>query len=219
MDRVNESIERLYARWLFRNDRGGGIWQFLEIAMKDLPVGTAYSIWVGIGAVGATLFSIIWFQVSSGFTKALMRYGIGGTARIVIGVVRLSFLPKGVRGQELPEQLVEQHQAVWVIPNNLSQSRSCGTYESSAGSLIPGPSHIFDPLPSKQTDYVKQGPVWPDDLAIHCTPLWGKPRPWPPAPPQRVMSGNFQISRTGANCHWKRRWTKHRFEGIFAGPG
>ena len=31
----------------------------LGIAMKSLPVGTAYSVWVGVGAVGTVLLGIV----------------------------------------------------------------------------------------------------------------------------------------------------------------
>ena len=31
----------------------------LGVAMKHLPVGTAYSVWVGVGAVGTVLFGIV----------------------------------------------------------------------------------------------------------------------------------------------------------------
>jgi quaternary ammonium compound-resistance protein SugE len=31
----------------------------LSIAMKTLPLGTAYSVWTGIGAVGAFIFGIV----------------------------------------------------------------------------------------------------------------------------------------------------------------
>lgn len=31
----------------------------LGIAMKSLPVGTAYSVWVGVGAVGTVAFGIV----------------------------------------------------------------------------------------------------------------------------------------------------------------
>lgn len=31
----------------------------LGVAMKDLPVGTAYSIWVGVGAIGTVTLGII----------------------------------------------------------------------------------------------------------------------------------------------------------------
>ena len=33
----------------------------LGIAMKALPVGTAYAIWVGVGAVGTAIFGILLF--------------------------------------------------------------------------------------------------------------------------------------------------------------
>ena len=33
----------------------------LEVAMRQLPVGTAYTVWVGIGACGAVLAGAIWF--------------------------------------------------------------------------------------------------------------------------------------------------------------
>ncbi|TNF57124.1 MAG: multidrug efflux SMR transporter [Rhodobacteraceae bacterium] len=33
----------------------------LGLAMRGLPVGTAYAIWVGIGAAGVAIFGIIWF--------------------------------------------------------------------------------------------------------------------------------------------------------------
>jgi quaternary ammonium compound-resistance protein SugE len=34
----------------------------LGIAMKSLPVGTAYAVWVGVGAVGTALFGIVLFD-------------------------------------------------------------------------------------------------------------------------------------------------------------
>ncbi len=38
----------------------GSVW-LLEIAMKSLPVGTAYSVWVGIGAIGTVVLGIVLF--------------------------------------------------------------------------------------------------------------------------------------------------------------
>jgi len=32
----------------------------LALAMKDLPAGTAYAVWTGIGAVGTVIFGMIW---------------------------------------------------------------------------------------------------------------------------------------------------------------
>lgn len=37
----------------------------LTSAMKTLPVGTAYAIWTGIGAIGVTLLGIVFFQESA----------------------------------------------------------------------------------------------------------------------------------------------------------
>jgi quaternary ammonium compound-resistance protein SugE len=36
------------------------VW-LLGIAMKSLPVGTAYSVWVGVGAVGTVVLGIVLF--------------------------------------------------------------------------------------------------------------------------------------------------------------
>lgn len=35
---------------------------FLSLAMKTIPVGTAYAVWTGIGAVGVALFGMILFD-------------------------------------------------------------------------------------------------------------------------------------------------------------
>jgi len=37
------------------------VW-LIGLSMKLLPVGTAYAVWSGIGAVGATLIGILWLQ-------------------------------------------------------------------------------------------------------------------------------------------------------------
>lgn len=34
---------------------------FLSQALKSLPIGTAYAVWTGIGAVGTALIGILWF--------------------------------------------------------------------------------------------------------------------------------------------------------------
>ncbi len=35
---------------------------FLSLALKNLPLGTAYAIWTGIGTIGTAVFSIILFK-------------------------------------------------------------------------------------------------------------------------------------------------------------
>ena len=60
---------------------GASLW-LLAIAMRDLPVGTAYAIWVGIGAVGAAATGIWLFGESANAPKlvslALIVAGVAG---------------------------------------------------------------------------------------------------------------------------------------------
>lgn len=55
----------------------------LSLAMKTLPLGTAYAIWTGIGAVGAFAVGV----VVLGEPLTLMR--IGGVSLVVAGLVVL----------------------------------------------------------------------------------------------------------------------------------
>ena len=41
----------------------------LGLAMKSLPVGTAYAVWVGIGAAGTAILGIILFDESTALLK------------------------------------------------------------------------------------------------------------------------------------------------------
>ncbi|MBE0404583.1 quaternary ammonium compound efflux SMR transporter SugE [Halomonas citrativorans] len=43
----------------------------LGLALKTLPVGTAYAIWVGIGAVGTAILGIVLFGESLGVLKLM----------------------------------------------------------------------------------------------------------------------------------------------------
>ncbi|EXB47622.1 MULTISPECIES: DMT family transporter [Acinetobacter] len=53
----------------------------LAVAMKTLPLGTAYTVWVGIGAVGAFLIGIFFLNEPMGLLRLL------AAASIVFGVV------------------------------------------------------------------------------------------------------------------------------------
>jgi len=55
----------------------------LGVAMRELPAGTAYAIWTGIGAVGTVIAGIILFQES----MAVMR--LISVALIVAGIIGL----------------------------------------------------------------------------------------------------------------------------------
>lgn len=54
----------------------------LGIAMKSLPVGTAYAVWVGVGAVGTVILGIVLFDEPANagrlFSMALILAGIIG---------------------------------------------------------------------------------------------------------------------------------------------
>lgn len=54
----------------------------LGIAMKSLPLGTAYSVWVGVGAIGTVIFGIVLLGEPSNpmrlFSVALILAGIIG---------------------------------------------------------------------------------------------------------------------------------------------
>jgi quaternary ammonium compound-resistance protein SugE len=58
------------------------VW-LLGIAMKTLPVGTAYSVWVGVGAVGTVILGIVLFKEPA---NALRLASIG---LVVAGIVGL----------------------------------------------------------------------------------------------------------------------------------
>lgn len=55
----------------------------LGLAMKELPLGTAYAIWTGVGAVGTVIAGIILF----GESMALFR--LASVALIIAGLIGL----------------------------------------------------------------------------------------------------------------------------------
>ena len=59
---------------------------FLGLALKSLPVGTAYAIWTGIGAVGTVILGIILFAEPA----TALRLGCVGL--IVAGIVGLKLV-------------------------------------------------------------------------------------------------------------------------------
>jgi quaternary ammonium compound-resistance protein SugE len=55
----------------------------LAFSVKTLPVGTAYGVWTGIGAVGTAILGVILFDESKEFIRILFIF------LIVIGIVGL----------------------------------------------------------------------------------------------------------------------------------
>lgn len=47
----------------------GASFYFLSLAMKALPLGVAYSVWVGVGMVGAVIVGVVAFNESLGMVK------------------------------------------------------------------------------------------------------------------------------------------------------
>ncbi len=60
------------------------VW-LLSIAMKSLPVGTAYSVWVGVGAVGTVILGIVLFKEPANVPR-LVSIGL-----VIAGIVGLKF--------------------------------------------------------------------------------------------------------------------------------
>jgi len=44
---------------------------FLAIAMEDIPLGTAYAVWTGLGATGAVIMGVVVFKESMSVIRAL----------------------------------------------------------------------------------------------------------------------------------------------------
>lgn len=57
----------------------------LAQALKTLPVGTAYAVWTGIGAIGTAILGMIWLGESRDILKLL------SILMIVIGIIGLRF--------------------------------------------------------------------------------------------------------------------------------
>jgi quaternary ammonium compound-resistance protein SugE len=58
----------------------------LGLALRQLPVGTAYAVWTGIGAIGAAILGIVFFGESLSIAR------VGCITLIVVGVLGLKLL-------------------------------------------------------------------------------------------------------------------------------
>jgi quaternary ammonium compound-resistance protein SugE len=58
----------------------------LEIASRSIPMGTAYAVWGGIGAVGTVIVGILWFQEPATMVRVLLLFAIVAA----IGALRLT---------------------------------------------------------------------------------------------------------------------------------
>lgn len=57
----------------------------LSLAMKSLPVGTAYAVWVGIGAIGTAIAAVFLFHEPVNVMR------VAGVLLILAGIISLKF--------------------------------------------------------------------------------------------------------------------------------
>ena len=53
---------------------------FLELSNRTIPLGTAYAIWTGMGALGTVVIGMIWFGEPATVMRGLLIMGIIGCA-------------------------------------------------------------------------------------------------------------------------------------------
>ena len=58
---------------------------FLAQATKTLPIGTAYAIWTGIGAIGATIVGILFFKEPMTMIRGVF------VVILLVGIIGLKF--------------------------------------------------------------------------------------------------------------------------------
>ncbi len=80
--KYTEGFSRPLASSLTLAAMAASVW-LLSIAMKFLPVGTAYSVWVGIGAAGTVALGIWLFDEPTGWLR------MASVMLIIAGIVGL----------------------------------------------------------------------------------------------------------------------------------
>lgn len=80
--KLNEGFTRLWPS-LLTMVSGAGSFYLLMLSIKTLPLGTAYAVWTGMGAVGVAIIGIIVFKESA----ELMR--LVSIMLVVAGIVGL----------------------------------------------------------------------------------------------------------------------------------
>lgn len=58
-------------------------------ATQTLPIGTAYAVWTGIGAIGTAIVGIIFFREPAGFLRLLFM------TTLIASLIGLKFVSKG----------------------------------------------------------------------------------------------------------------------------
>ena len=80
--KYNEGFTRLWPS-LVTMASGGASFYLLMLSIKTLPLGTAYAVWTGMGAVGVAILGIVLFKESTELVR------LASIMMIVIGIVGL----------------------------------------------------------------------------------------------------------------------------------
>ncbi|MEQ1621594.1 MAG: multidrug efflux SMR transporter [Methylococcales bacterium] len=80
--KLNEGFTKLWPS-VVTAVAGAGSFYLLMLAIKTLPLGTAYAVWTGMGAVGVAILGIILFKESADW------YRLISILLVIIGIVGL----------------------------------------------------------------------------------------------------------------------------------
>src|SRR5918999_173354 len=86
--KYSEGFTRLWPT-LIMAASGGLSFYLLSVSMKSLPVGTAYAVWTGIGAVGTVVLGIVFLREPSDLFRLL------SISLIVAGIAGLKISSAG----------------------------------------------------------------------------------------------------------------------------
>ncbi len=80
--KYNEGFSRLWPS-IVTMVSGGASFYLLMLSLKTLPIGTAYAVWTGMGAVGVAILGIVLFKESAEWVR------LASIMMIIIGIVGL----------------------------------------------------------------------------------------------------------------------------------
>ena len=58
---------------------------FLYLAQRTIPIGTAYAVWTGIGAIGTLLIGVLFFNDAASFMRLF------SASLIILGIIGLKY--------------------------------------------------------------------------------------------------------------------------------
>ena len=86
--KYTEGFTRLVPSLVTLAAMGASFW-LLSLAMRTLPLGTAYAVWVGIGAVGAAIAGVVVFGEHMNALKAI------SLCLVIAGIIGLKLATPG----------------------------------------------------------------------------------------------------------------------------